>query len=125
MRSLPVFFTMAFLLCGIFAPSVVYADELMENFSFRVTLESDGDVYHWEFDSPGTYEWHHGDKVLHGEKAKPNVEKVFALLDLSEEAEAEELAARLKNGPFPDLERFDIRWRSGESQLYSWVWEKN
>ncbi|MBB6448163.1 hypothetical protein HNR44_000112 [Geomicrobium halophilum] len=100
------------------------ADELMEMFSLRITIEADEEVYQWKYDSPDYYEFQHQDRVLREGEAEDQVNNMNELVNVHEEASSETLAKRIKE-EFPKLESMDIRWRNGDSELYTWRWKKN
>ncbi|SDI78188.1 hypothetical protein [Natribacillus halophilus] len=102
----------------------VRADELMDMFSMRITIEAEDEVYQWKYDSPDYYEFQHEDRVLRAEDAETRVDNMAALVNVNEDVKAETLAKRIKE-EFPQLESMDIRWRNGDSELYTWRWEKN
>ncbi|AXF55955.1 hypothetical protein [Salicibibacter kimchii] len=102
----------------------VRADELMDMFSIRITIEADEEVYQWKYDSPDYYEFQHEDRVLRAEEAQTQVDNMAALINVNENVKAETLAERIKQ-EFPKLENMDIRWRNGDSELYTWRWRKN
>ncbi|WP_018921728.1 hypothetical protein [Salsuginibacillus kocurii] len=122
MKHLLIFF----LLLLAFTPSAhVYADELMEAFAIRVYVETaEGDTYQWSFDNPNTYEYQHNDRVIRGESAEKKVTQMYEQLDISENHTSESLSRRIIDGPFPTAEKIDVRYRNGESQLFTWLWEK-
>ncbi|MBU8905175.1 hypothetical protein [Desertibacillus haloalkaliphilus] len=104
------------------APTVL-ATELMEHFSLRITVVEDGTIHEWEYDSPEKYEYEVGERVIKDQRAKQEVENMAELLKISEDAEIEDMVTVLKAKRFQNLERLDVRWRNGEGDLYTWVWE--
>ncbi|MCM3715030.1 hypothetical protein M3202_13150 [Alkalihalobacillus oceani] len=117
-----LFLGMAFLL----ASSPVYAagTELMESFSFRLTIIENGIEHQWEYDSPNHYEFESGERVIKGEKAKEEVERVLEKINLDERATIEELVSRIQQSLYPKAESVDIRYMNGEGKLFTWVWHK-
>jgi len=98
------------------------ADELMESFALRVTIETKDGGYQWRFDSPDFYEFQDGDRVLRSEDAKEHVENMSKQLHVNEKVTADQLAERIKQH-FPKLRKMDVRWKNGEGELYTWRWK--
>ncbi|GAK12926.1 hypothetical protein [Geomicrobium sp. JCM 19039] len=115
------------LLCLLFAGSFVeeaHADELMESFSLRVTIETKDNVYQWKYDNPDYYEFQDGDHVLRAEDAKVHVDNMSEQLHVDERVTSDQLAGRIKE-LFPKLKSMDVRWRNKDSELYTWRWKND
>ncbi|WP_017726586.1 hypothetical protein [Halalkalibacterium ligniniphilum] len=101
----------------------VYASELMDKFSVRITVEAENTIYEWEYDSPNRYEYEKGETVLKDERAKAEVINLVRMIGLGEQAKVEEMVNRLKKDRFPSMERFEARFINEEGKLFTWVWK--
>lgn len=123
-----IWFVMSFVflvMFSLFQPVEAAGTELMNSFSFRMTLVENGTEYQWEYDSPNAYEFEYGERVIKGEEAKKKVEEMFRILKLTEEEKVETLVKRVKDANHPSLERLDIRYMNADGKLYTWVWQNN
>ncbi|RXI98543.1 hypothetical protein DS745_19680 [Anaerobacillus alkaliphilus] len=113
------------LILGLFIlPSQSNALNLMESFFLKITINENDSEFQWEYTSPGKYEFEKGTEVIKSEVAKQEMLAIIKTLQLSEKAKAEEMVERLKKDKYPDIERLDIRWMTGDHKLFTWVWEK-
>jgi hypothetical protein len=110
--------------CLLIVPSQSHALNLMESFFLKITVHENDIEYQWEYSSPGDYEYEKGEKVIKTDEAKQEMLTIVKQLELSKEAKVEEMVERLKQERFPQLERLDIRWMTGDNRLYTWVWDK-
>ncbi|SFQ06927.1 hypothetical protein [Salibacterium halotolerans] len=102
------------------------AASLNEVFLFQATAETeDGTYFHWEYNSPDSYEYHAEGRAWHGRKARPHVEKLYEQTGISPSSTKEELAEVFQNTDLPPLKRLDVRWQDGEGELYTWLWEQD
>ncbi|SDB83341.1 hypothetical protein [Shouchella lonarensis] len=101
----------------------VSGTDLMQAFSMRVTVFSEGTTYEWEYDNPNHFEYEIGKKVMKGADAKPEVERIMERLRLSEHTSKEVYAKRMKK-IFPEMKKLEIRWVNAKSERYTWLWEK-
>ncbi len=124
MMNKKFFFTSLFISCLLLFSSQSYAVNLMESFFLKVTVVENGIEHQWEYTSPGKYEYETGEKVKKSQEAKDEMLKIVKMLKLSEKVKVEEMVERLKQETFPQLESLDIRWMTGDNQLYTWVWEQ-
>ncbi len=121
-----IWFVMPFVflfMISLYQPVEAAGTELMNSFSFRMTLVENGTEYQWEYDSPNAYEFEYGERVIKGEEAKKKVEEMFQILKLTEEEKVDDLVKRVKDSSYPNMERLDIRYMNGEGKLYTWVWQ--
>ncbi|SFM16834.1 hypothetical protein [Salibacterium qingdaonense] len=100
------------------------AVSLQEVFLFQATAETeDGTYFHWEYNSPDSYEYHAQGRAWHGRKAQPHVEKLYEQTGISPESTKEELAEAFRGTELPPLERLDVRWQDEEGELHTWLWK--
>lgn len=110
--------------CLLLVPSQSHAINLMESFFLKITVHESDIEYQWEYSSPDAYEYEKGEKVIKTEEAKREMLTIVKQLELSKDAKVEEMVEKLKQARFPQLERLDIRWMTGDNKLYTWVWDK-
>ncbi|MGO4888709.1 hypothetical protein ACJ2A9_13180 [Anaerobacillus sp. MEB173] len=120
-----VFIAFIAMFLSVVMPQPVTEASLMQSFSVKITVIDKGVEHEWEYHSPSKYEYETGETVIKNEKAKTEVEKMMKLLNISEKATVEEMVDSLKKNGFETIERLDVRWMNGESQLYTWVWEND
>ncbi|MGY4689226.1 hypothetical protein [Salibacterium sp. K-3] len=113
--------------CLLFAAGTSSAEaaSLQKIFLFQATAQTDkGTYYHWEYNSPDSYEYHADGSAWHGEQAQPHVEAIYEQTDISPSSTKEELAEAFRRTELPPLKRLDIRWQDSEGELHTWLWEK-
>ncbi|MFZ4450658.1 hypothetical protein [Salibacterium aidingense] len=113
----------AALITALFSPVQGEAASLQEIFLFKATAETEKGTYHWEYNSPGNYEYHAKGKALHGEEARRQVEKVYQQAAITPDSTKEELAQAFQKTGVPSINRLDIRWQGPEGELYTWLWK--
>ncbi len=118
-----LFFISVMMLSLFLLPSQMFALNLMESYFLKITINENGSEFQWEYTSPGKYEFEKGSEVIKTEEAKKEMMAIIKALQLSEKAKAEEMVNRIRD-KYPNIERMDIRWMTGDQKLYTWVWEK-
>lgn len=117
-----LFLGLVFLFAGF--PAHAAGTELMDSFSFRLTIIENGTEHQWEYDSPNHYEFESGERVIKGEEAKEEVERVLKKINFDERATIKDLVSRIQQSLYPKVESVDIRYMNGEGKLFTWVWHK-
>ncbi|WP_059103804.1 hypothetical protein [Shouchella shacheensis] len=119
-------FALLFIFMGLSVPTTFAQAggfELMEAQSVRVTVVSEGEEFEWEYDSPRHYEFQYGDRVMKGKRAQREVESMTDTLQIGEHVTKDVYKERLET-LYPNLERFEIRWKNDEGKLHVWSWEQ-
>lgn len=122
MKNKQSFFLFFIAFLSLLLPTQVGAVNVKESLLLKITVVENGVEHEWEYSSPGKYEYELGEKVIKGEQAKKSMEELLKIIEVCEQSEVTDMVNALKK-KYKNLERLDVRWMTGESKLYTWVWE--
>lgn len=112
------------LLIALFPLSTAHAALIEHALSFKVSILMNHTDYEWSYTNPEEYRYIKGNHIIKNKAAKPKVEKLFALLNISEKADVDDMVKALKAHGYKNIQAVDIRFVNQENQLYTWVWHK-
>ncbi|WP_458412232.1 hypothetical protein ACNQFZ_15515 [Schinkia sp. CFF1] len=96
--------------------------DLLNCAAFKITVLSNGLEMEWEFENPDEFEFEVGNKVMKGNKAKAEVEKMFHTLQLTKTTKVEEIKQVLEKQGFNNIDKFVVRLKQIDEELLTWSW---
>jgi hypothetical protein len=115
--------TVLFLLIMVVAPSAFAAD-YTNSLLFKVRVEHNGEETEFEYENPAHYEWEVGSKVIKGEEAQKQVQRIYDVLNVSSRPNVERIKSVLEKNGFHEVEKFVVKWIDPKGNLYTWHWNK-
>lgn len=106
-------------------PLQVSAEELSNSISLKVSIHEKENEYIWEYRESDIYLFSKNGRMYKGAQAEKEVQKIVRMLQLTEQADVNQMAASLKGQQYKQLERLDIRWINKKNELYTWVWSSD
>jgi hypothetical protein len=107
----------------IIAPSALAAD-YTNSLLFKVRVEHNGEETEFEYENPAHYEWEKGSKVVKGDKAQKQVQRIFDAINVTSRPNVEQIKTVLEKNGFQEVEKFVVKWIDPKGNLYTWHWDK-
>lgn len=104
--------------------SIAQASIIEHGLSLKVEIKMNHVNYEWSYINPDEYRYIKGNRIIKGKAAERKVEGLFSLLNLSEQANVEEMVAVLQKNGYKNIQSLDIRFINQKNQLYTWVWHR-
>ena len=111
-----------FILAIFFLTGFNTGTDLLNCAAFKITIVTKGQEIEWEYENPDEFEYEVGNKVMKGKRAKKEVERIYNVLQLKENTDAEEIKHVLEKQGFDSIDKFVIRLKYFNEELITWSW---
>jgi len=93
-----------------------------EQFSLKVTMETEELLYEWEYENPNSFEFEKGNEIIRGEEAKKSFDDILSVIDLTKPILGDETIEGLENMGYPPIQRLVVHRIDGENRYKVWSW---
>ncbi|WP_280769914.1 hypothetical protein [Salipaludibacillus daqingensis] len=115
-------FTFIGVIFVVFSTQSVLAEyDWLKDSMLKISIETEEEMYEWEFENPDEFEYEKGDMIWRGEKAKRSFEDILALIDLSE-PELSETVINDVSKHYTGIKRLTIKRERFDQPMQTWVW---